>query len=58
MILIKFILLLKKCVYTDEYMDEWEKFNEISLPEKEEFYSNLNMEDIIGADYIYRKKCL
>ena len=58
MILIKFILLLKKCVYTDEYMDEWEKFNEISLPEKEEFYSNLNMEDIIDADYIYRKKCL
>ena len=52
MILIKFILLLKKCVYTDEYMDEWEKFNEISLPAKEEFYSNLNMEDIIDADYI------
>ena len=52
------ILLLKKCVYTDEYMDEWEKFNEISLPAKEEFYSNLNMEDIIDADYIYRKKCL
>ena len=54
----QFILLLKKCVYTDEYMDEWEKFNEISLPAKEEFYSNLNMEDIIDADYIYRKKCL
>ena len=46
----QFILLFKKCVYTDEYMDEWEKFNEISLPEKEEFYSNLNMEDIIDAD--------
>ena len=54
----QFILLLKKCVYTDEYMDEWEKFNEISLPAKEEFYSNLNMEDIIDADYIYRNKCL
>ena len=54
----QFILLLKKCVYTDEYMDEWEKFNEISLPEKEEFYSNLNMEDVIDADYIYRNKCL
>ena len=26
-----------------------EKFNEISLPEREEFYSNLNMED---ADYM------
>ena len=31
-------------------MDEWEKFNEIKLPEKEEFYNNLNMEDITDAD--------
>ena len=27
-------------------MDDWEKFNETSLPEKEDFYSHLNMEDI------------
>ena len=27
-------------------MDSWERFNEISLPEKEAFYSSLNMEDI------------
>ena len=31
-------------------MDDWEKFNETILPEKEEFYSNLNMEDITDAD--------
>ena len=30
----KFILLLRKGVYLYEYMDEWEKFNEASLPEK------------------------
>ena len=30
-------------------MDDWEKFNETTLPEKEEFYSNLNMEDITAA---------
>ena len=42
----KFILLLRKGVYPDEYMDEWEKFSETSLPEKKEFYSKLNMEDI------------
>ena len=30
-------------------MDEWEEFNETSLPE-EEFYSNLYMEDITDAD--------
>ena len=27
-------------------MDEWETFNETSLPKKEGFFSNLNMEDI------------
>ena len=26
-------------------MDQWEKFNEATLPEKEEFCSNLNVED-------------
>ena len=31
-------------------MDDWEKFNETILPEKEEFYSILNMEEITGAD--------
>ena len=31
----KFILLLSKGVYPYEYMDEQEKFNETSLPEKE-----------------------
>ena len=30
-------------------MNEWNNFNETSLPEKEEFYSNLNVEDIIDA---------
>ena len=32
----KFILLLRKDVYPDEYMDECKKFNETSLPEKED----------------------
>ena len=50
------ILLLRKGVYSYEYMDDWEKFNETILPEKEEFYSNLNMEDITDADYIYVKR--
>ena len=51
----KFILLLRKGVYPYEYMDEWEKFNEATLPEKEEFYSNLNLEDITDADYMHGK---
>ena len=37
-------------------MDDWEKFNETSLPEKENFYSNLNMENITYADYLYAKR--
>ena len=48
-------MLLRKGVYPYEYMDGWEKFNEATLPEKE-FYSNLNMEDITDADYIYVKR--
>ena len=47
----KFVLLLRKGVYPYEYMDSWEKFNEISLPSKEDFHSNLNMEDIDDIDY-------
>ena len=37
-------------------MDGWEKFNETSLPEKEDFYSHLNMEDITDADYAHTKR--
>ena len=47
----KFVLLLRKCVYPYEYMDAWEKFNKISLPSKEDFYSNLNMEGINDIDF-------
>ena len=34
-----------KSVYPYEYMDDWGKFNETSLPEKEDFYSHVNMEN-------------
>ena len=51
----KFILLLRKGVYPYEYMDSWGRFNEISLPDKEAFYSNLNMEDITDVDYKHAK---
>ena len=37
-------------------MDDWEKFNEAILPEKEEFYSNFSMEDIGDADYMHAKR--
>ena len=47
----KFILLLRKGVYPYEYIDSREKFNETSLPNKEDFYSNLNMEYVEDIDY-------
>ena len=37
-------------------MDDWEKSNETSLPEKEDFYSYLNIEDITYADYWHSKR--
>ena len=50
----KFTLLLRKGVYPYEYMDSSERFNETSLPDKEPFYSNLNMEDITDVNYAKR----
>ena len=37
-------------------MDNWNKFNETSLPSKEEFYSNLNMSNISEKEYEYANK--
>ena len=51
----KSIFLLRKGVYPHEYMNDWEKFNETTLPEKEKFYSNLSMEDITEPDYKHKK---
>ena len=52
----KFISLLRKGAYPFEYMDDWEKLNETTLPEKEDFYSHLNMEDGTVADNAHTKK--
>ena len=47
--------MLQKAVCTYEYMGDLEKFNETLLPETEDFYSQLNMEDITDADYAHAK---
>ena len=52
----KFVLLLRKGVYPYEYMDSWEKFDETTLPPKESFYSNLNLEDITDENYVHAQK--
>ena len=52
----KFILLLRKGVYPYDYIDSWQRFDETSLPGKDVFYSNLNMEDITDTDYKHPNK--
>ena len=37
-------------------MDNWEKYNKTLLPEKEDFYSHLNMQDNTDADYTHAKR--
>ena len=39
-------LLIRKGVYPYEYMDDWNKFKETTLPPKEAFYSKLNMSGV------------
>ena len=53
---IKFISLLQKGACPYECMDDWEKLSETSLPNKESFYSNLNMEDNTDEDYVHAKR--
>ena len=37
----KFILISKKGVHLYQYMESWERFNEINLADKKAFYSEL-----------------
>ena len=51
-----FFLLLRKGVYPYEYMDSWERFDETSLPDKEAFYSSLNMQVVTDVDHRHAKR--
>ena len=37
-------------------MDNWRKFEKTTLPPKEAFYSNLNLENISDKDYAHAQK--
>ena len=39
-------------------MDNWGKFDETTLPPKEAFYSNLNLENISNEDYAHTRTVL
>ena len=51
----EFILLLRNGFYPEEYIGYWENFSETTLLEKEEFYSNLNMEDTTDVHSMHGK---
>ena len=48
--------MLRKGVYTYDYMDDCKKLNETLLPEKRDFYSHLNMSCITAADFTNGKR--
>ena len=52
----KCVMLLRKGVYPYEYMNSWERFNEISLWPKKDFYGELTLEDISDKDYEHAQK--
>ena len=52
----KFVLLLKKGIYPDEYMDSMDKFNETTLPSIEKFYSKLQLKNITKDECNHAKK--
>ena len=51
-----FRLLLRKGVYTYEYMDSFERFKEQALLSIDRFYSELNLQGISKLDYLHAKK--
>ena len=53
MISISLFILFPNNVDLYDYMVDWEKFRETSLPGKEYFYCLVNMEDITDADYMH-----
>lgn len=48
-----FRLLIRKGVYPYDYMDSFDRFNETSLPSKDEFQSKLTGDDISDEDYAH-----
>ena len=51
----KFFMLLRKGIYPYEYIDSWERFDENTIPPKEAFYSELNLENITDKDEQVKK---
>ena len=44
-------LLIRKGIFPYEYMDNWDRFEETTLPLESSFYSKLNMSGVSDQDY-------
>ena len=44
-------LLIRKGIYPYKYMDNWDRFEETTLPPASSFYSKLNMSGVSDQDY-------
>ena len=49
-------LMTRKEVYPYEYMDSFERFQELQLPPKDAFYSSLTKEDIFEIHYTHAQR--
>ena len=49
-------LLIRKGIYLYEYMDNWGRFKETTLPPASSFYSKLNMSGVSDQDYEHAYK--
>ena len=56
MITISLFRYYEKVFILNEYMDDWGKFIETSLPEKGYCFSHLNTEVITDTDYVHAQK--
>ena len=48
--------MLRKGVYSYEYVDSWQRFTEMLLSDKKEFYSKPALKDIMDFDYKHVKR--
>ena len=51
-----FRLFLRKGIYPYEYMDTFDRFEEVELPSNESFYSELTLSGVSQNDYTHAQK--
>ena len=52
----KFLLLLRKGAYPYDYMGNWKRFDQNTLPQRKEFYNELDHKDITNEYYAQAQK--